>query len=167
MRWEILSTRHMPPPTVEMLQASAAEFQQLWNFPNCVGAMDGKHVIIQAPDISIIKKIFSKVLLALFHARYKFLAVDIGAYGRNSDSGIFGASRIGRLLEKGQSIMPAKASHPGRNDPMPHAIFTDEGFQFKEYILRPYPQTRQDECAEVFNYRLSRARRMIEISSGY
>ena len=97
-------------------------------------------------------------MLALVDARYKFLAVDIGAYGRNSDGGIFAASRIGRLLEKGQFNMPAKASLPGRNDSMPHVILTDEAFPLKKYLLRPYPQTRQYECAKVFSYRLSRAR---------
>ena len=26
----------------------AMEFQEIWNMPNCLGALDGKHIIIQA-----------------------------------------------------------------------------------------------------------------------
>ncbi|XP_039307969.1 protein ANTAGONIST OF LIKE HETEROCHROMATIN PROTEIN 1-like [Solenopsis invicta] len=33
-------------------QFVAHEFEQLWNFPNCIRAVDGKHVMIQAPPKS-------------------------------------------------------------------------------------------------------------------
>lgn len=42
--WKKLSPIVMPVPTYEHWAEIAQEFHELWNFPNCVGALDGKHV---------------------------------------------------------------------------------------------------------------------------
>ncbi|CAG4981029.1 unnamed protein product [Parnassius apollo] len=38
----------MPTTESEWIQISK-KFDELWNFPHCAGAMDGKHVILEAP----------------------------------------------------------------------------------------------------------------------
>lgn len=83
----------LPAPTTEQLLDSANVFGLKWNFPNAVGAIDGKHVCVQCPAGSEslyfnYKGFFSVVLLAIVDANYKFLCVDIGSYGREGDAGI-------------------------------------------------------------------------------
>eukprot|EP00795_Rhopilema_esculentum_P004037 gene4037-20212_t len=87
------------PKTVDEWELVASEFESSWNFPNCLGAMDGKHINIIAPARSgslffNYKKTFSIVLLAICNANYEFLMVDIGEAGRQSDAGVFANSNI-------------------------------------------------------------------------
>jgi len=65
----------------------ANEFEQRWNFPHCVGAMDGKHIVVQKPTKSgsaffTYKHTFAIQLLAVVDADYKFIYVDVGCQGR-------------------------------------------------------------------------------------
>jgi len=93
--------RYMPFVTENMLQEIANEFETQWNFPNCVGAIDGKHVRIRCPQsygshFYNYKSCFSAHLQGIVDAKYKFMTVDIGAYGRPSDSGVFTESSVFR-----------------------------------------------------------------------
>lgn len=46
---EKLTPIFLPPIKSDELKAKAEEFGQKWNFPNCVGAVDGKHVRVFCP----------------------------------------------------------------------------------------------------------------------
>ncbi|KAK8770263.1 hypothetical protein V5799_013272, partial [Amblyomma americanum] len=50
--WKVLQPLCLKMPTTERWQEIANGFHQKWNFPHCVGAVDGKHVQIQAPPNS-------------------------------------------------------------------------------------------------------------------
>lgn len=83
----------MPSPTREHFERNEIEFEKRWNFPNCLGCLDGKHIRVQCPSKSgslyyNYKDFFSVVLLALVGPDYKFIGVDIGSFGREGDAGI-------------------------------------------------------------------------------
>lgn len=159
----------MPPPTQEKWKEIAKDFWEIQNFPNCLGALDGKHVIIQAPSNSgseyfNYKKSFSIVLMALVDANYKFIMVDVGAYGKNSDGGIFAHSAMGNRFEKKTLNVPSDTFLPGTEA---YVIVGDEAFALKPYLLRPYPGKCLDtDDKRIYNYRLSRARRVVENAFG-
>jgi len=97
----------MTVPRKETWRRIAKEFYSGWNFPNLCGSLDGKHIVIQAPAKSgslffNYKKTFSIVLVALVDANYRFIAVDIGSYGRQSDGCTLKNSILGQKLEKNE-----------------------------------------------------------------
>lgn len=115
--WEQMRGTYMPVPTEELWRNTARRFHEKWNYPNCIGALDGKHVVIQAPANSgsrfyNYKGTFSVVLLALVDADYRFLAVDVGGFGSNSDGGIFANSSLGQALQAGTLNVPAPCPLP-------------------------------------------------------
>lgn len=98
-----MMSKMLPRPTNEMWKSIADDFNTNWNFPNCIGALDGKHFNTQSPLNSgslyfNYKKTFSVVLMALVDANYKFTIVNVGSYGKNSDGGIFANSNLGKEL---------------------------------------------------------------------
>ncbi|XP_043220149.1 uncharacterized protein LOC122380772 [Amphibalanus amphitrite] len=127
----VLGPEVLPAPTEATWRRSEAAFKQLWDFPNCVAAIDGKHVLIQAPANSgsmyfNYKKKLSPVFLAAVDGNYRFVYVEVT---------------------------------------LPHVFVANEAFPLTTTIMRPYPgrtEARLSWPAAVFNYRLSRARRVVE-----
>ena len=165
--WTAFRDIWMPAPTHDDWIKIAKDFQEKWNFPNYLGALDGKHVVIQSPSNSgsqyyNYKGTFSTVLTALVDANYCFRIVDIGAFGRQSDGGIYASSNFGKAMDSGDMNITENAPLLGHNTPIPHVVVAGEVFPLKRYFMRPFPGRGLTNEQKVFNYRLSRARQIVE-----
>ena len=168
----VLHPIYLSPPTEDKWRSIASSFLQDWNIPNCIGAFDGKQVQIQAPPNSgtthfCYKGIFSLVLLAACDANYKFTLVDFGEAGSNNDAGIFENSHISYAIQRDELNIPrGHALLPGTLIGTQCYFVGDEAFGLSTRMMRPYPGTCLPENKRIFNYRLSRARRVIENAFG-
>ncbi|XP_031637791.1 uncharacterized protein LOC116350190, partial [Contarinia nasturtii] len=159
------------PNTCEEWKKIADDFQSKWNFPNCLGALDGKHIVLRCPKNSgslnfNYKHNFSIVLMALVDANYKFTYIDVGCKGRISDGGVFNRSSLYHAIENNLLNIPSPYCLPGTTIETPYVIVADDAFALKSYIMKPFNFRNQDKSQQVFNYRLSRARRMVESAFG-
>ena len=147
------------------------KFNTRWNFPNTIGAIDGKHIALKAPPNSgtvyhNYKGFFSIILLALVDADYKFLWVDVGANGSTSDCAVFNQSELKPELENGTLGLPPPTALVGDDTLIPHFVIGDDAFPLRPWMMKPYSSRNLTNDERVFNYRLSRARRVVENAFG-
>uniref|UniRef100_A0A1X7VVW4 DDE Tnp4 domain-containing protein n=1 Tax=Amphimedon queenslandica TaxID=400682 RepID=A0A1X7VVW4_AMPQE len=91
---------------------------------------------------------------------YRLILFDIGGAGRQSDGGTLSNSQFVKALES--EIL----SNLGTTDPsLPYVVVGDEAFPLQN-MLRPYQGRNLPEDKAIFNYKVSRARRVIEKSFG-
>ena len=74
------------PSSPEEWLTVAEKFESRWQFPNCIGAIDGKHIAMQPPGNSgsyyyNYKQTNSIVLMAVAGPNYECLYYDIGTNG--------------------------------------------------------------------------------------
>ncbi|CAH1983784.1 unnamed protein product [Acanthoscelides obtectus] len=156
------------PTTPAGWKEISKKFEELWNFPHCIGSMDGKHVIIDAPihsgtEYRNYKSFFSIVMFAVVDAEYNFLFVDAGCQGRISDGGVFKDTIFFKKLEADNLGLPLAETLVGRNKEVPYVLVSDSAFPLAEHIMKPYPgDFPKGSKQRIFNYRLSRARRIVE-----
>lgn len=136
--------------------------------PHCIGAMIGKHIEIIPPHNSgsyyyNYKGKHSMVLLSTVVAKYQFLPVDFGTNGRIFDGGVLqNTSFFEKLVNENLHIpQPDDVSDNFKN--VPYVFVADDTFPLRTNILKPFTQGLLDSAKnEVFNYRLSRARPIVE-----
>lgn len=155
-------------PTIESEWIDTAnQFQNLWQFNNCVGAMDGKHIIINKPPGTgslyyNYKGTFSVVLFAIVNANYEFLYVHTGVNGNVSDGGILKHTEFYKMLTSEALNLPAPSFLPDTTTLAPYVFVSDSAFALEKNVMKPFPQKNLNKERRIFNYRLSRARRIVE-----
>lgn len=143
-------------------------FEDRWQFVNCGGAIDGKHIRIVPPPNSgayfyNYKNYYSIVLMALVNWNYEFIFIDVGKNGRISDGGIIEYTHFYERLNSKQLHLPENNENVNN---LNFVFLGDEAFALKENLLKPYPQQDLDHDKRIFNYRLSRGRNVVENTFG-
>ena len=108
--------------------------------------------------------------MALVDADYKFIIVDIGEYGSNSDGGVSRHCKFGKKFIAGTIDLPHDRPLPNHlPTTVPHCIVADAAFPSLVNLLRPFPGANFQALPadqNRFNERLSRARRIVENAFG-
>jgi DDE superfamily endonuclease len=161
-----------PPETPQQWQQITDDWLNRWNFPHVVGAIDGKHIACKAPPNSgsefyNYKGFFSIILLAVVTSDYKFLWVDVSGKGASSDAHIYNASELKEGLQNGDILgFPQPSPLPGDTEDLPYFLVGDDAFALRTYMMKPFGNRQLSRKQRIFNYRLSRARRVVENAFG-
>ena len=115
----------------------SAGFEDTWNFPHCIGAVDGKHIRKECPEMIgtcyyNYKGFYNIVLLEICDSNYCFTLSDLGHYGSNNDGGVLPKSKIGEMTEARELDIPAPSTYMTCDfDPLHYFLVRDEIFPLK------------------------------------
>ncbi|KAK8773284.1 hypothetical protein V5799_012181 [Amblyomma americanum] len=137
-------------------------------FPQAIGALDGCHFAISPPkkdaaDYSNYKGWYSIILLAVVDHHYRFLYLNVGCPGRCHDAHVYGRSRLKKRVESDRFKSPVSVIE---GTPVAQIILCDQAFPLTPHLLKPYANAPNGSKQAIFNYNLSRSRRIVENAFG-
>ncbi|XP_068237165.1 putative nuclease HARBI1 [Palaemon carinicauda] len=150
------------PKSEEEWKEVSAMFSSRFNYHNCLGAVDGKHITIKKPPNAgsyyyNYKGFQSIVLRAVADTTYKFLYVDVWAKGGALDGGTWSNCSLHYAVEENRAGVPQPEQLPNDDHPMPYHLVGDDAFALQTWMMKIFSQRSQvlREC--IYSYRLSRA----------
>jgi len=143
----------------------AKGFEVKCNFPNCLGAVDGKHVAIVPPPgagsyFFSYKGYNSQVFIGTADSNYEFIYFNFGTNGHVSDGGVLEYRDFYDKPHTECLKIPESSDMKGRK--LQYVFIGDEAFSLRKDFLKPYNVKQLTRERKIFNYRLHRARRITE-----
>ena len=157
-------------PTGEAQREVIRGFERKWNFPQCVGAIDGSHIPVQAPllnhtDYYNRKGWYSVLVQAIVDHRYLFLNINVGWPGSVHDARVFANSAIYAQVKAKQILQGDVRKICGQD--VPPFLIGDSAYPLLPWLLKPFQEHESLTVEQKhFNYRLSRARIVVENAFG-
>ncbi|XP_062557829.1 putative nuclease HARBI1 [Armigeres subalbatus] len=158
------------PPTTAKIEEITSGFLK-HGFPQCYGAVDGCHIEVSVPkneavDYYNFKGWHSVVLFAAVDYRYRFTYINVGVPGRSNDSTIFENSALKSVHDSHMLFRQHSRIIDGLEVPI--LLIGDSAFKLSPTLMKPFPFIiNQSEDERLFNYILSRSRRVVENAFGH
>ena len=169
--WDKYVNKNMPKD-LNSLRDTMESFDREWQFQCCFGAVDGCHIPIKCPnggaesakEYHNFKGFYSVVVMAIVDAHYRFSWASSGYPGNSHDAIIFQSTSLFHCISDG-SFIPNYSKKDGEVDIYP-TLIGDSAFPFLPWLMKPYGSAVLTEMQRYFNYRLSRARMVVEGAFG-
>lgn len=165
-----LMSAYIQLPVGEKLAEVVDGFSQSFGFPQCAGAIDGCHIPITPPALNHTdyynrKGWYSVILQAVVDHRYLFTDINVGWPGSVHDARVLANSSLFEKAEEGLIFGGQEREIEGCNVPV--FLIGDSAYPLLKWLLKPFPDNEHltDE-RKNFNYRLSRARIVVENTFG-
>ena len=133
-------------------------FQRKWNFPQCLGAIDGTHIPIKAPiihhaDYFNRKSFHSVILQVVCDSQCCFTDVFAGWPDRAHDSRVFARSQVGKMITEGRLIPnDVNLSRVIDNHIIEPFLIGDPAYPLSRHLMKNYPGLNLTPDKEYFNY---------------
>lgn len=153
-------------PDEERFREMAVHIENRWGLPHCVGAIDGSHIPIIAPqnyhnDYFNRKSWHSIILQGVVDGKGKFWNVFTGLPGSLHDA------RLSTLWElAGENLFPPHIRNIGAVT-AGYYVLGDSAYPLQDWLLKPFHDTgRLPAEQHMFNQKFSRARAVVENAFG-
>ena len=134
-------------------------FATTWNFPHCVGAVDGKHITIQSCGMCSQHYNYtgthSIILMIVAGGNYEVVLADVGVNDGVSDGAVLKRSSLGHKLENSELDLPPPKPLPSRSQNVPYVFIGDDAFSLQPNFMQPYGKKDLDLFTRICNYRFS------------
>ncbi|XP_066288575.1 uncharacterized protein [Branchiostoma lanceolatum] len=167
---EVFKDRCIKLPKGDHLREVVSGFEEELNFPQCAGVIDGTHIPIIAPkedhcDYFNRKGWHSVILQAVVDHSYRFLNINVGWAGSVHDARVLRNSTLFSMAEDGDLFPNDTRDILGT--PVPLMLLGDPAYPLLPWLMKGYPESGQlTRDKRHFNYRLSRARIVVECAFG-
>lgn len=170
--WETFQPDHMGSVSVEYFKRVSKNYFVNWGMPQAIGAIDVRHIPIRKPGntgsrFRNYKGFYSMALQAVVDDNCRYLYIDVGGYGSQSDGGTFKASLFYKALIKKKLNIPSPAKLPGLEVRTPFYFLGDGAYSLMPNLMKPFPGKKRIVRERYFNSILSKSRVSVENAFGY
>jgi hypothetical protein len=152
--------RHLQwPSTQEEMNTIKSKFEKIQGFPNCCGAVDVTHILLNIPATEPSTDVWldhennhSMVLQAIVDPDMKFRDIVTGWPGQMKDSLIFSSSNFNKLCDKGERLN-GKVLKFSEGSEIREYIIGDSAYPLLPYLIVPYEEKEllKSEAKTQFN----------------